>query len=65
MEKLNAAITNVILAVFACVLFSGSCRLCTTNIQPQAGGVPLVALLGFVVSIALAIFTVRNMISKK
>ena len=63
-EKLNATVKNVILAVFACVLFGGSCTLCTTNIQPQTNGIPLVAMIGFVVSVALGLYTIRSMIKK-
>lgn len=63
--RLNVMIKNVILAAFACVLFVGSCVLCTTNIQPQVGGMPLLALIGFVFATALAIHTVVNMLRKK
>lgn len=51
-----------ILAVFACVLFIGSCILCMTELRPVvAGGVPLVALAGILFSIALAIFSVKKL----
>lgn len=62
---LNGTILNVVLAVFACVLFTGSCILCTTNIEPQAGGMPLMSLIGFVVSVALAIYSVQSMSKRK
>ena len=64
-RQLNATVKDILLAVFSCVLFSGSCRLCTTDIQPQTNGVPLVALIGFVVSVALAIYTIRSLVKKK
>ena len=64
-QKLSATVKDVVLAIFACVLFSGSCTLCTTEIQPQMNGVPLVALIGFVSSVALAIYTIRNMVKRK
>ena len=62
---LNGTILNVVLAVFACVLFTGSCILCTTNIEPQAGGMPLMSLIGFVVSVALAFYSVQSMSKRK
>ena len=65
LKSLNGTVETVLMAIFACVLFSGSCTLCTTNIQPQANGVPLVAMIGFVVSLALAIYTIRRMVQKK
>ena len=37
---------SIVLAVFACVLFIGSCILTTTDIQPKTGqGVPLLAMM--------------------
>ncbi|MCR5295367.1 MAG: AarF/ABC1/UbiB kinase family protein [Lachnospiraceae bacterium] len=65
LEDLNGMVLNIVLAVFACVLFTGSCILCTTNIQPQAGGMPIMSLIGFVVSVALGIYTVQSMSKKK
>ena len=51
-----------ILIVIACVLFIGSCILCTTDMKPEvAGGVPLLAMVGILFSIALAIFAVRKL----
>ncbi|MBR2259531.1 MAG: AarF/ABC1/UbiB kinase family protein [Blautia sp.] len=54
-------IINVILSIFACVLFTGSCMICMAHIPPMIDGVPLFALGGFAVSIALAIFSVKNL----
>ena len=65
LKKLNVTVKNVVLAVFSCVLFSGACRLCTTDIQPEVNGVPIVAIAGFVLSIALAIYTVRCFVKDK
>ena len=55
-------IKNVVLAVFACVLFSGSCSLCTAAIPPLVDGISLFALAGFAVSIALAVYSVKKLI---
>ena len=66
LNKLNETTKNIILAVFACVLFIGSCVLSSTDLKPQTpNGQPLIAAVGMVFSIALAIFTVRRMSKKK
>ena len=66
LNKLNETTKNVILAIFACVLFIGSCVLSSTDIKPQTpDGQPLIAAVGMVFSIALAIYTVRRMSKKK
>ena len=54
-----------ILALFSCVIFFGSCILCLTDIQPQtSAGLPMVAVVGFIFSITLGIYTVKKMIQK-
>lgn len=55
-------IKNVMLAIFACVLFSGSCRLCGTSMAPMVDDIPLFALIGFAVSISLGIYSIRKLI---
>ena len=56
----------LLLALFACVLFIGSCVLCLSDLTPKApGGVPVLAAVGLIISIALAIYAVRNMSKKK
>ncbi len=62
LRLMTEMLINLVLAVFACVLFSGSCKLCGMMLPPYVEGVPLVALLGFVASIALAIYSVKKMI---
>ena len=65
-DRAEKTVLNVVLAVFACVLFFGSCILTTANIQPKTShGVPLIAVVGIVFSIALGIFTVKKMVKKK
>ena len=65
LNKGGDTVKNIMLALFACVLFIGSSLLCLADINPKApGGVPVLAALGLVVSVALAIYAVRN-ISKK
>ena len=66
LRKTETTIFNIVLAFFACVLFFGSCILTTADINPKtSGGVPLIAAVGIVFSIALAIFTLRKMLKKK
>ncbi|MBR2823727.1 MAG: AarF/ABC1/UbiB kinase family protein [Clostridia bacterium] len=66
LNKVNETTRNVILALFACVLFIGSCVLSSTDLKPQTpDGQPLIAAVGMVFSIALAIYTVRRMSKKK
>ena len=66
LEKTEKTVFNIVLAIFSCVLFFGSCILTTADIQPKTrGGVPLISAVGIVFSIALAIFTIRKMLKKK
>ena len=64
-EKAGGAIKNLILTLFACVLFFGSCVLCLSDIEPKTPqGIPILAVAGFVVSIALAIVIIRKLKKK-
>ena len=65
LDKLADIVKDLILALFASVLFAGSCTLCTTKIQPQVDGIPIVALIGFVLSAALAIHTILELWKRK
>ena len=59
-------VRNVMLALFACVLFIGSCILCLADISPKApGGVPLLAAVGLILSASLAIYAVKSISKKK
>ncbi len=56
----------MVLALFACVLFIGSSILSSVDIEPKTpSGQPLIAAVGLIFSIALAIYTVRRMSKKK
>ena len=55
-------IINVLLAIFACVLFNGSCQLCAVMVPPLINGVPLFSIVGFAVTIALAIYSIQKLI---
>ena len=61
LTHLTKTVKLVILALFSGVLFFGSCILCTTDMKPAtADGVPLMAVIGFIFSIALGIYTVKK-----
>ena len=65
-EKAGTTIKNIVLAIFSCIMFLGSCILCTTDIQPQTeSGYPILAAAGLIFSVALAIYTIRQMTKKK
>jgi ubiquinone biosynthesis protein len=55
-------VKNILIGVFACVLFAGSCVLCSTTIGPMVNSVPLVSLIGFISSVALGIYSIRNLV---
>ena len=65
LKKGSDIVRFVVMALFACVLFVGSCILCMTDIAPKApGGMPAIAAIGLIVSVGLAIYTIKN-IGKK
>ncbi len=65
LEKIGKYIKYVVLATVACVLFLGSCILSLVDLQPKtSNGMPIVALGGIVVSIALAIYSVGKLAKK-
>ena len=55
-------VKNILIAAFACVLFAGACSLSKTTIGPMVDSVPLVCLIGFISSVALAIYSIRNLV---
>ena len=62
LKNIGNFLVYVVLAVFSCVIFMGSCMLCTTDLQPVTSqGIPLLAAAGFVFSISLGIFSIRKM----
>ena len=66
LKGLNATVKNIVLAIFASVLFFGSCILTTADIRPKTpDGQPLIAAVGMIFAIALGIYTVRQMSRKK
>ena len=72
LKKGSKTLKNLVLAVFACILFLGSCMLfigtCILQMVAQESrtpdSMPVIAGLGFVASIALAIYVIKKL-SKK
>ena len=65
-EKLNAKIDDLILVIVACVLFSGGCKLCETQIQPiTPNGMPLIAVVVLVAGVSLLVFALKRIFQKK
>ena len=65
-KQISGGAKNIVLALFACILFLGSAILCTADISPKtAQGVPLAGAAGLILAIALGIYTVRQMSKKK
>ena len=66
MKDIRNTVRNIVLAVFACVLFIGSCVLSSVDIAPKTPqGQPLIAAACMVFSIALGIYTIKRMSKKK
>ena len=63
LDRIHDMVVEITLAAFACVLFAGSCILCTTDITPKSNGMPLIALIGFVFAVSIGIFSVRRMMT--
>ena len=65
-KKGAKTIKTLVLAIFACILFIGSCILCTADVEPKtANGMPLIAGLGLVVSVGLGIYVIKKLSKKK
>ena len=66
LEKIGVYIKYVVLSLIACVLFIGSCILASVDLQPKTtNGMPLIAVIGIIFSIALAIYSVGKLTKKK
>lgn len=66
LHKIGDFVRYVVLVMVSCVLFLGSCLLSMVDIEPKTdGGMPLVAVVGVVFSIALAIFSIRKLFGKR
>jgi ubiquinone biosynthesis protein len=65
-NELNNKINDLILVIVGCVLFSGGCRLCQTQIKPMTpNGMPLIAAIILVLGISLILFAIKRIFRKK
>ena len=65
-RQLGEKINDIILVIVACVLFSGGCRLCQTEIKPMTpAGIPLLALMILMVGGSLGIYALKRVFRKK
>ena len=66
LERIGNYVKYVVLSLIACVLFIGSCILAGIDMQPKSEtGIPLIAVIGIVFAIALAIYSVGKLTKKK
>ena len=66
LEKIGAFTRNIILAIISCVMFLGSCILGSVDLQPKtSSGMPLLAVIIMVFSVALGIYAVGQMTKKE
>ena len=66
LEKIGFFVKYVVLTIVACILFLGSCLLARVDLEPKTDfGMPLLAMIGIVFSIALAIYSIGKMTKKK
>ena len=62
LNKGSDTVRSIMIALFACVLFIGSALLCLAEISPKApGGVPVLAAVGLIFSVSLAIYAIRSL----
>ncbi len=66
LEALNEKINDVILIIVGCVLFSGGCRLCQTDIKPVTpNGMPLFAVIILILGISLILYALKRIFTYK
>ena len=65
-EGLNQKINDIILVIIGCVLFSGGCKLCETQIKPiLPNGMPLIAVIVLMIGGSMLIFALKRIFRKK
>ena len=65
-EEINTKINDIILVIIGCVLFSGGCKLCETQIRPiLPNGIPLIAVFVLMVGGSMLIFALKRIFRKK
>ncbi len=64
--ELGAKINDIILVIIGCVLFSGGCRLCATQIKPiLPNGMPLIAVIVLMIGGSMLVFALKRIFRKK
>lgn len=65
-KDLGEKINDIVLVIIACVLFSGGCRLCQTDIKPMTpAGMSLIAMVVLLVGVTLGIYALKRIFRKK
>ncbi len=65
-SELGAKINDIILVIIGCVLFSGGCRLCSTQIRPiLPNGMPLIAVIVLMIGSSMLLFALKRIFRKK
>ncbi len=65
-QELNEKVNDIILVIVGCVLFSGGCKLCETQIRPiLPNGIPLIAVFVLMVGGSMLIFALKRIFRKK
>ncbi len=66
MRELGMKIDDIILVIIGCVLFTGGCRLASTQIHPLLpNGMPLFALIVLLIGGSMLIFALKRILKKK
>ena len=66
LKESRSTILNLVIALFACILFVGSCILATVDMSPKTRhGIPLFSAGGIVLSISMAVYVIMKMAKKK
>ena len=66
LKKIGDYLRNVVLAIVACVLFIGACILSSVDISPKTeGGMPLLAVVIMLCSIALGFHAIKQLTTRK
>ena len=54
-QRLDKMINKLIIALLCAALLIASSTLCTTDMQPQLGGIPIIGLLGYLIAFILSL----------
>ena len=54
-QRLDKMINKLIISLLCAALLIASSTICTTNMQPQIGGIPLLGILGYLIAFILSL----------